>query len=149
MNPLGGGLYVGEFFHNLDAKGRLTIPSRWRFPGDEADVYLGLPNTGGFITVYPPSMIEKLKDQVANISLGDPEGQAVLMQISAKAHSFGCDKQGRINLNEKLIEHAKIEKEAVLVGNFTFFSIFSRPVYEGKDPGAVGNMNDALKKLGL
>jgi MraZ protein len=40
-------LYVGEYQHTLDDKHRLTIPSKWRFDGDEEDVYLALPNPCG------------------------------------------------------------------------------------------------------
>lgn len=139
--------YVGEFAHNLDAKGRLTIPSKWRFRGDEADVYLALPNPGGFITVYPPKMIDRFEEQVSKIGLGDPEGQKILMQLGAMSHSFGCDKQGRINLNEKLIQHAGLKKQAVLVGNFSYFSIHAVETYnaEGReDPDLV---NRILQKI--
>ena len=40
------------------------------------------------------------------------------------AHSFSCDKQGRIQLSEKLLKHAKIAKEAVLLGKLSTFSIY-------------------------
>ncbi|MGF1529798.1 MAG: division/cell wall cluster transcriptional repressor MraZ [Puniceicoccaceae bacterium] len=149
MVAIDTGLYVGTFFHNLDTKGRLTIPSKWRFAGDEADVYLGLPNPDGFITVYPPPMIARLREKVSNISLGDSEGQRTLMEISLMAHSFGCDKQGRINLNAQLIGHAKIEKEAVLIGNFTSFSIWGKEAYEQMRQAGIGSLNDNLQKLDL
>ncbi len=150
------GFYVGEYFHNLDAKGRLTIPSKWRFRGDEADVYLGLPNPQGCITVYPPRMIAKLEEQVSQISLGDLEGQAVLMDLSSMAQSFGCDKSGRIMLNERLIRHAGIEKEAVLLGTFSTFTIWSAERYADRGAGKtfpvpeeVRRMTETLKKFGL
>lgn len=141
--------YVGEFAHNLDAKGRLTVPSKWRFRGDEADVYLALPNPGGFITVYPPKMIDRFEEQISKIGLGDPEGQKMLMELGSKAHSFGCDKQGRINLNEKLIAHAGLKKQAVLVGNFSYFSIYAAEAYKESGQDDPDLVNRILKKIDL
>ena len=56
--------FVGEFTHSLDSKGRLTIPSKWRIPEGD-NTYLGLPNPGGYITVYPPKMVARLEGAFA------------------------------------------------------------------------------------
>ncbi|MGE9290624.1 MAG: division/cell wall cluster transcriptional repressor MraZ [Puniceicoccales bacterium] len=141
--------YVGEFSHSVDAKGRLTIPSKWRFQGDDAEVYLALPNPGGFITVYPPKMIDRFEEQVSKISLGDAAGQKLITQLGSMAHSFGCDKQGRINLNDKLISHAGIGKKAILVGNFSYFSIHSAEKYESTDLNDPDLMNRILKQINV
>ena len=124
------GMYVGEFHHNLDDKGRLTIPSQWRPEVDGPDnVFLALPNPGGYVTVYPPKMIAQLEERISQISLGDTEGQKAIEELMSMAHSFSCDKQGRINLNDKLVKHAKIEKGAVLLGKLSTFSIYSADIY--------------------
>ncbi len=139
--------YVGEFEHSVDAKGRLTVPSKWRFRGDDAEVYLALPNPGGFITVYPPKMIDRFEEQISKISLGDPEGQRLVTILGSMSHSFGCDKAGRINLNEKLLKHADIEKKAILIGNFSYFSIHSPDRYKGPDMEDPDLMNRILKEI--
>ena len=107
MSETGTMFFVGEFTHALDPKGRLTIPSKWRIPGGE-NTYLALPNPGGYITVYPPKMVGRLEEKVAEASFSDVRAQALLMELFSKAHSFGCDKQGRINLNDKLLEHLSL-----------------------------------------
>jgi MraZ protein len=142
-------LYVGEFRHNLDAKGRLTIPSKWRFQGDEMDVYLGLPNPSGFITVYPPDRIRLLEEKIRKISITDGEGQRALTAFLSMAHKFGCDRSGRINLNEKLIAHAGIEKEAVLLGAVSSFNIYSPAVYATLTPQSPADMADLFQKFDL
>lgn len=121
--------YAGVFRHNLDAKGRLTIPSKWRFSGDEADIYLGLPNPAGFISVYPPKRIRELEEKLRTIRMTDIEGQQRLTAFLSMTQKFGCDGAGRINLNEELIEHARIQKGAVLVGAMSWFNIYSAEVY--------------------
>ena len=142
-------MYVGEFRHNLDAKRRLTIPSKWRFQGDEADVYLALPNPSGFITVYPPSRIRLLEEKLREISLSDPEGQAMVTAFMSMAHKFGCDRQGRINLNERLIAHAGIEKECVILGAISSFNIYSPETYEQLTPKSTDAMAELFRKFEL
>ena len=140
--------FVGEFTHALDNKGRLTIPSKWRISGGD-NTYLALPNPGGYITVYPPKMIARLDEKVAEASLSNSRVQSLMMELFSKAHSFGCDKQGRINLNDKLIEHAGIDGKAVLVGNFSAFAIWSEEKYAQKADADERNIFDAMRELGL
>ena len=140
--------FVGEFTHSLDSKGRVTIPSKWRISGGE-NTYLALPNPGRYITVYPPKMVARLEEKVAEANLSDVRAQALLMELFSKAHSFGCDKQGRINLNEKLLDHAGIKGKAVLVGNFSAFAIWSVDRYSGRPAENERNIFDAMRELGL
>ena len=148
MSESGTTFFVGEFTHALDPKGRLTIPSKWRISGGES-TYLALPNPGGYITVYPPKMVARLEEKVAEASFSDTRTQALVMELFSKAHSFGCDKQGRINLNDKLLEHAGIKKKAVLVGNFSAFAIWSEDQYAKRESADQRNIFDAMRELGL
>ncbi|MBL6826871.1 MAG: mraZ, partial [Opitutales bacterium] len=124
MSSNGTTFFVGEFTHALDSKGRVTIPSKWRISGGD-NTYLALPNPSGYITVYPPKMIERLEEKVSEANLSDTEAQSLLMELFSKADSFGCDKQGRINLSDKLLTHAGIKGKAVLVGKFSTFAIWA------------------------
>ena len=75
---------------------------------------------------------------------------ATVMELFSKAHSFGCDKQGRINLSEDLLSHAGIKGKAVLAGNFTDFSIWSEDRYKKrKKSNEPVNIFDAMRELGL
>ncbi len=140
--------FVGEFTHALDNKGRVTIPSKWRIPGGE-NTYLALPNPGGYITVYPPKMVVRLEQKVAEASLSDVRAQSLLMELFSKAHSFGCDKQGRINLSDSLLDHAGIKGKAVLVGNFAAFAIWGVDRYKARPKEDERNIFDAMRELGL
>jgi DNA-binding transcriptional regulator/RsmH inhibitor MraZ len=95
-------------------------------------------------------MIERLEEKVSEASLSDPQAQSLLMELFSKADSFGCDKQGRINLSDKLLEHAGIKGKAVLVGKFSSFAIWSEDRREAED-GAPQERNifDAMRELGL
>ena len=152
MGVLGKNVFVGEFLHQMDVKNRLCIPSKWRFVGDNDDVYLALPNPIGCITIYPPKMIERLEEKVSQVSLGDIQGQKVLAKLFSQADTFGCDKQGRITLSEKLIHHAKLEKNALLVGGYATFNIWAPETYKNYmnvSEVEENEMSKLLQHLGL
>ena len=152
MHSLIKSLFVGEYRHNFDAKNRLTIPSKWRFSGDNEDVFLALPNPNGCITIYPPKMVQKLDEKVASVSLGNTKAQKALTRLFSQADYFGCDKQGRINVNERLVNHASIEKACVLVGNFATFSLWNPEAYErylSADDEQEDEMAKILTELGV
>lgn len=140
---------MGEFTHALDSKGRVTIPSKWRISGGD-NTYLALPNPNGYITVYPPKMIARLEEKVSEASLSDVQAQSLLMELFAKADSFGCDKQGRINLSDKLLEHGGIDGKAVLVGKLTSFAIWSEARRKKEQETEKSrDIFDAMRELGL
>ena len=94
-------------------------------------------------------MVARLEEKVASSRLSDVGQQALFMELFSKAHSFGCDKQGRINLNDKLIEHAGIGGKAVLVGNLSAFAIWAEDRYLGRSETDRRNIFDAMRELGL
>ena len=140
--------FVGEFVHSVDDKGRITIPSKWRIEGGE-NTYLALPNPGGYVTVYPPKMVARLEEKVAEASMSDARAQALLMELFSKAHSFGCDKQGRIVLSKRLRNHAAIKTKAVLTGDLNTFTIWNPKTYEDSRSKDAASILSNLGKLGL
>ncbi len=145
-------LYVGEFCHNFDINNRLTIPAKWRSVEEGGVGYLALPNPIGCITVYPPKMVTKLDTKVSEVSLGNQKGQKALTRLFSKADQFTADKQGRINLGEKLIEHASLGKEVIFVGNFVTFSVWDPKRYAqylASEVEDTDEMSEILKQLGV
>lgn len=152
MGLIGKSVFVGEFSHQMDAKNRLCIPSKWRFAGDDADVYLALPNPIGCITIYPPKMVERLEEKVSTVSLGDLKGQKILAKLFSQADTFGCDKQGRITLSEKLVKHAHLEKNVLLVGSYATFNLWEPVRYQSYVESSLeeeNEMSQLLQQLGL
>mgnify|MGYP003863195051 CR=1 FL=1 len=140
--------YGGTFKHRLDAKNRVTVPSKWRFSGDENDAYLAWPHPQGHIVLYPPSKIKELREKLRSIPESDVNGQAILRKLFGAAHQLGPDVQGRLKLPEELLAHAKIEKEAVLVGLGDRINILSATQYETENSQKVDLMS-LMKGVGL
>lgn len=146
-------LFVGEFRHKLDAKNRLTIPSDWRFEAsdDVRSVYLAIPNPNGCITVCPPAVVQKLIEAASQSNLSAPAKQRALMMLARSASKVTCDKAGRISLDVRLLAHAGISGEAVLVGEFKKFHIWNPEKLASEDAKNVSaeEMFATLAELGL
>ena len=130
MGLFNTGGFIGEFRHSLDDKGRLTMPSAWRPKGDDAEnFFLALPSveegSAAYVRVLSPKRIAQLEETLSQIEMSDVEGNRMVAELMSMAHQFSCDKQGRINLNEKLVKHAQSKKGAVLVGIMSTFHIYS------------------------
>lgn len=153
MGGLNTGKFFGEYRHSVDDKGRLTIPSHWRPEVDsDANNFLALASlTERSVTVYPPKMIEQLYERFSEISMGDKNGQRAIRRIMATAHNFSCDKQGRINLTEKLMQHAGLKKSVVLLGEASKFVIYDEALYEQltQDEAGVDDLAEIAKDFGF
>ena len=145
-------VYIGQHLRNRDEKSRITLPSKWRFPSDEGQIYVAIPNPSGCITVYPPKMVSKLEEKVSAVSLGDKVGQKILTKLFSRADQLVCDSQGRVIINDILAQHAKLEKEVTLVGNFVTFSIWAPDRYEiyiSSEGDEEDELSKILTQLGL
>jgi MraZ protein len=102
------------------------------------------------VTVLPPAEVDRLYQKVSEKALSDTEAQDFLNRFFAQAYSFGCDKQGRINLTEELLRHAGIDRDAVLVGTMSKFNIWSPErlsKLETRTPGE--NFGDLMRRIGI
>jgi len=140
--------YGGTFCHRLDAKNRVTVPAKWRFSGDENDAYLAWPHPQGHIVLYPPAKICELREKLRNIPESDVNGQAILRKLFGAAHQLGPDASGRLKLPEELLTHAKIEKEAVLIGLGDRINILS-PAQHSSESAQKIDLMELMKEAGL
>src|SRR3954462_14992915 len=119
------GFYTGLYRHTLDDKGRLTIPSAWRYAHEEADTFLATPHPDGYLSVLPPGEVDRLHEKISAMKLSDAGAQAFTARFFSQTQSFSFDKSGRVGLAGDLLKHAGIGKDAVLVGSLTKFNIYN------------------------
>jgi MraZ protein len=143
-------LYTGLFRHNLDDKGRLTIPSAWRDAHAEDEVFLATPHPDGYVAILPPAEVAKLQAKIAAMALSDGAAQDFAARFFSQTQSFNFDKQGRVGLNAELLRHAGVVKEAVLAGSLTKFSVYAPGRWEKVEQRTAGeNFGDLMRRLGI
>ena len=120
-------MFMGEYHHSIDSKGRIIIPSKVRDGlGENFIVTRGLD---GCLFLYPKlewdKKIEKFKE------LPDIKDKRQFMRIFLSGATI-CeyDKQGRINIPNPLIEFAKLEKECIIIGVDEKLEIWSKERWE-------------------
>jgi MraZ protein len=116
-------VFLGQFAHNVDAKGRLTVPVRFR-----ASLAAGAFVTQGFernLMVYTTDSFERLAKRANVLSSTDPEARAVRRMIFGGATEVSLDSVGRILIPPFLREFAELKEEVTVVGVGEYFEIWS------------------------
>ncbi|MDO4539507.1 MAG: division/cell wall cluster transcriptional repressor MraZ [Syntrophomonadaceae bacterium] len=107
-------MFMGESLHSLDAKGRITVPAKFR-EGLGAG-FVATRGLDGCIFLYPMSEWKELEEKVRNMPLTKADARSFARFFFAGASELEMDRQGRILLTQTLREHAEIEKDVSLIG---------------------------------
>lgn len=122
-------MFMGEYSHTIDAKGRLIIPSKFReVLGDEFVVTKGMD---GCLFVFAEAEWQVFEEKLRSLPMIDKEARQFTRFFLAGAASLEVDKQGRILLPAVLREFAEITKDAVLIGVGSRIEIWSKDRWEG------------------
>ena len=107
-------MFMGQFNHSVDVKGRLIVPAKFREQlGEEFIVTKGLD---GCLFVYPMSEWKTIEERFRDIPLTTKDARKFTRFFFAGATNCEVDKQGRILIPAVLREYAGLQKEVVLVG---------------------------------
>lgn len=141
-------MFMGEYSHNIDAKGRMIVPSKFREQlGDEFVVTKGLD---GCLFVYPNEEWQNIEEKFRNVPLTSKDARKFSRFFFAGATTCEVDKQGRILLPANLREYAGIDKEVVSVGVFSRVEIWSKDRYlENSDFDDMDEIAEHMAELGI
>lgn len=107
-------MFMGEFQHNIDAKGRLIVPAKFRDQlGEKFVVTRGMD---GCLFGYPMSEWELLEAKMKEMPLAKKDSRTFVRFFYSAATECEIDKQGRINIPATLRNHAQLEKGCVVIG---------------------------------
>ena len=138
-------MFIGEYNHTLDAKGRLIVPSKLRESlGERFFLTKGLD---GCLSVYPTEEWEDFTGKLHNLPVTNKDARKFVRFFLAGACECEIDKQGRILIPANLREFAKLEKEAVLVGVSNRIEIWSRDKWEEINDVDVDDMDDIAQHM--
>ena len=118
-------VYAGEFRHAMDAKHRVTIPSRWR--GQDGEEFFAVPDpAGNFLMILPPAEFDRVKSDVeANAAISPADRRKFIRRFYALAQMVAVDKQGRVLLPEDYCRRLGLEGEVVLIGSHSRVEIWN------------------------
>lgn len=107
-------MFMGEFTHAIDDKGRLTIPAKFR-----EELAYGAVITRGYdkhLVLYSAEAFKRVTARAETLSPTNPEHRALLRLTFSRACEAVPDRQGRILVPPYLREYAGLDSECVIVG---------------------------------
>jgi transcriptional regulator MraZ len=122
------GMFMGEYHHSIDNKGRMIVPSKFR---DElGDMFIITRGLDQCLFGYPVSEWELIEEKLKGLPLTKKDARAFTRFFFSGATESELDKQGRINIPAPLLQYAKLEKECVILGVSNRIEIWSKQIWE-------------------
>ncbi len=138
-------MFMGEYHHNIDDKGRLIIPAKFREGlGDEFIVTRGIENC---LFAYSKKDWEKIVEKLESLPFTKKDARSFNRFFLSGATNAEVDKQGRINITSPLISYANIKKECVIIGVGDRLEIWSLEDWNNFFYSAKDNMSDIAENL--
>ncbi|MDQ0231279.1 division/cell wall cluster transcriptional repressor MraZ [Metabacillus malikii] len=121
-------MFMGEYHHTIDIKGRMIVPSKFREGlGDSFVLTRGLDQC---LFGYPMSEWRIIEEKLKALPLTKKDARAFTRFFFSGAIECELDKQGRINIATPLLQYAKIEKECVVIGVSNRIELWSKSTWE-------------------
>ena len=139
-------MFIGEYHHSIDQKGRLAIPAKFRKAFTKgAVVTRGLD---GCLFLYSMDEWKKLATKLASLPISQANTRAFARLMLAGAMDVELDKQGRINLPDYLQQYASMKKVVVVTGLYNRLELWSESSWEKYKQGTEKDSNDIAEALG-
>jgi MraZ protein len=139
-------MFIGEYNHNLDAKGRLAVPAKFRSMLEEgAVVTKGLDNC---LFLYPKNEWNDIAKKLANLPISQSKARAFSRMMLAGAMDVEFDNQGRITLPEYLRKFANLDKKTIVAGLYDRLEIWNESDWDKYKEGSESDSSEIAEALG-
>ncbi len=148
---MGRQMFRGSFEHTVDAKGRVSIPSKFReIISDRYDGRLVLTmDFDHCLTVYPLEEWEKLEEKIKTLPMMKQEVKDFMRFVFSSATECELDKQGRILIPPLHRERADINKNVMVIGIMNKIELWDAKAWEARNSQNGDKIGEALAALGL
>ncbi|MFP4661165.1 MAG: division/cell wall cluster transcriptional repressor MraZ [Halanaerobiales bacterium] len=143
-------MFMGEYQHNMDSKGRVIIPAKFRDElGEKFVATRGLDNC---LFVYPMNEWSVLESKLTNLPITSKNARTFVRFFFSGATECELDKQGRISIPLNLREYADLSKETVIIGLANRIELWSKERWDSYLDDAEDSYEDiaaAMEELGI
>jgi len=143
-------MFIGEYSHTIDAKGRLAVPAKWR--GHLADGLVVTRGLDGCLFLYSRTEWEKLAQKLAALPLSQKQSRAFARLLLAGASDADIDGQGRIMIPEYLRQFAALKKHVTVAGLYNRAEIWDEDAwqsYRARTESASVDIAESMGSLGI
>ncbi|HVM70496.1 MAG TPA: division/cell wall cluster transcriptional repressor MraZ [Anaerolineales bacterium] len=132
-------MFLNQYHHSFDDKGRLTIPAKFR--DQTVDGIAVVPGLDRDLMVLPKAEFDKLTERLDALNLTDPDARLLKEIILGNALEVTPDGSGRILLSPNLREFAELKDEVVFVGVGKNFEIWSAELWQKRQGELTSDVN--------
>lgn len=138
-------MFMGEYHHTIDEKGRIIIPSKFREDlGEKFIITRGIENC---LFVYSLSSWEKITNKLEALPFTKKDARQFVRFFLSGATTAEFDKQGRVNVTSPLVSYANLQKDCVVIGTGDRLEIWSEENWNAFFESASSNMSDIAENL--
>jgi len=138
-------MFIGEYHHNLDNKGRLIIPAKYRQElGNTFVITRGIEKC---LYVYPIDTWNKIVEKLETLPFTRKNAREFNRFFLSGAIEAEFDNTGRVTISSPLLSYASISKDCVIVGSGDRIEIFSLDLWNEFMNSAEKNMSDIAEGL--
>ncbi len=139
-------MFIGEYNHNLDDKGRLAVPAKFRaILKKGAVVTKGLDNC---LFLYSKEQFEKIAAKFATLPISQARARAFTRHMLAGAMDVDFDNQGRITLPDYLRKFSSLKKKVIIAGLYNHLEIWDETSWLKYKTESEKNSNAIAEELG-
>jgi MraZ protein len=138
-------MFIGEFRHSIDEKGRVSLPAKFR-----AALASGCVVTRGLdrcLWVYPQGEWQSLAEKIADLPITQKNARSFSRLMLAGASDVDLDRIGRVNLPSYLREYAGLKKDVVIVGIYNRIEIWPVTAWENFKKEMEENSTEVAENL--
>lgn len=138
--------FVGQYEHQMDQKGRVSLPSAFRREVD-GDRFVLLQWEPRYLTLLPEEKWKQVQENLLEFRRSEPQAWNSVRMIIANAVEVSTDKQGRILVPAGLQEAAELSGTVLLLGNLDRIELWDPAVYREVVQEQAGEMQQFAHKL--
>lgn len=139
-------MFIGEYQHSIDEKGRIALPTKFRSAlAEGAVVTRGLDDC---LFVYPMKEWQELATKLANLPISQKNTRAFARLMLAGAMDVTLDRQGRIVVPDYLRRYAQMQKKVVIAGLYNRLELWDEAAWEKYRAGTEKSSGDIAEALG-
>ena len=138
-------MFIGEYHHTIDDKGRIIIPAKFRDElGSNFVVTRGIESC---LFVYPNKNWDQICEKLNSLPFTRKDARVFSRFFMSGATNVELDKQGRINISAPLINHANLTKDCVIIGTGDRLEIWSKEDWDSFFNSNKDSMSDIAENL--
>ena len=140
-------MFIGEYAHSIDVKGRLIMPAKFR--EELGETFIVTKGLDGCLFAYSKMEWSVIEEKLKALPFTSKDARAFNRFFFAGAQECEVDKQGRILISGNLREHASLEKDVVIIGVSTRIEIWDKTKWEDYCNNEDITPDDIAEKMSL